>query len=128
MSRNPNDELHDILQSLFSVVLDRARNDERFQKQLLQALSKRGDFRSVAKQAVDWSNRAPTIDLRSKANDLNSSDFRAFLSGFTVDQLYAMVKAQKISPKGTSRLTKIPLIQHIERHAVARKPEAEFQY
>lgn len=102
----------DQLEQIFRVVIERARSDQAFAKQLFKAIGA-GGLSSTAVPKKSWDTLAPDATLNS---DMDADQIRSTLGALTRDQIYALVKTRALSPNRTSSFNKTQLIEHVVRH------------
>lgn len=104
-------DLIEQLERVFKTVIDRARTDSAFAKQLSKAVG--GGLTTQVAPRKSQGKRAPEITLDYT---MSSDAIRETLAVITRDQIYALVKARNLAPNRTSGFNKTQLIEHVVRY------------
>jgi hypothetical protein len=119
-----DESLPDVLEAVFAAVVEKARTDRGFARQLAKAVGDPAKLAKAAKRARDWNAEAPALDPRALAGQ-GADAARKALAPLTNRQLYALVRVHNLSPAHTGKLNKTQLIEHILRVTTREKEPAK---
>ncbi len=113
----PKDEPEFIaqLEAVFGVVVDKAKRDRAFAKQLAGAVGSPAKFAETAKDTTNWEWEAPDVDVEALMKEQGASAVRDGLRDYTRREIYALVRVKNLNPARTSSLNKTQLIDHVVR-------------
>ncbi len=103
------------LEAVFGVVVDKARRDRAFAKQLAGAVGNPGKFAEAAKDTTNWDWEAPEVDVEALMAEQGANGVRSALRDFTRREIYALVRVKELNAARTSSLNKTQLIEHVVR-------------
>lgn len=115
MPKKTSPEFVDQLEALFGAVIDKAKRDNAFAKQLAGAVGDPQKFSDGARETTDWAWEAPDVDVEGIMGDSGANGVRDALRGFTRREIYALVKSKSLNASKTSNLNKTQLIEHVVR-------------
>lgn len=115
MPKKTQPEFIDQLEALFGAVVDKAKRDNAFAKQLAGAVGDPGKFSDGAKETTQWGWEAPDVDVEQLMADAGPQGIRDALRGYTRREIYALVKVKSLNAARTSSLNKTQLIEHVVR-------------
>ena len=128
MSESDAVEFIDSLEAIMAVVIDKARTDEAFRKNLARAVLNPQKFKGKAKRTLDYASVAPDIDAESVFKDQGAEGLRKTLGALTHKKIYALVRSKGINPRGTSSMNKGQLIEHVIRTVRNQSSKHELVY
>lgn len=105
----------DLLEAVFAAVVDKARKDPAFARQLATAVVSSKRFTAAAKETVNWEAEAPDLDLDALMTSDGAAGVRTALRDLTRRQIYALVKVKDLNGARTSSFNKTQLIEHVVR-------------
>lgn len=115
MPKDNPPEFVEQLEALFGAVIDKAKRDHGFAKQLAGAVGNPAKFADSAKHTTQWGWEAPDVDVEQIMADGGANGVREALRGYTRREIYALVKSKSLNASKTSNLNKTQLIDHVVR-------------
>lgn len=128
MSEPDTIEFVESLEAVMAVVIDKARTDDAFRKNLARAVLNPEKFKRKARHALDYASIAPEIDVMSVFKENGAEGLRKTLGALTQKKIYALVRAEGINPRRTSRMNKGQLIEHVIRTVRNQSSKHELVY
>jgi len=128
MSKEIQEDIATDLEAVFGFIIAKVKQDKVFAKQIAAAISDPSSLRNRSENLVDWSKRAPDIDLRDLFESRGIDAVRKSVESMNKDKLYALVRAQDISPRGTSNYNLGPLREHVISYFLKQNQTDQFSY